>query len=392
MKSVLDFAAAKAAGRKISMVTCYDSSFARVLEATAVDCILVGDSAAMVVHGHSDTLAATVEMMALHTAAVRRGAPTRFLIGDMPFLSFRKGVPAALDAVAALMRAGAQAVKLEGVAGPRRRDRGHRRLRHAGHGPSRPHAAVGQCARGLSACRAAARTTPCASSRTRSASRRSAASRSCSSACPRRSARASRRPSTIPTIGVGAGIHCDGQVLVLQDLLGLTGGHRPKFVRTYLDGNQAVRDAIDRFDRDVKQGAFPTRRRELRRMKVVEGVEELIEHRRSRGAGATGLRADARRAARGAPLAAAAREGGERARLGQHLRESRAVQRPGRPRALSAHDWNRTSRCCATPAANSCSCRAPRRSTATATAIASARTNSRCSSRAPRARAISTAC
>jgi 3-methyl-2-oxobutanoate hydroxymethyltransferase len=62
---------------------------------------------------------------------------------------------------------------------------------------------------------------------------------------------------TIPTIGVGAGIHCDGQVLVLHDLLGLTGGHRPKFVRTYLDGNQVVRDAVDRFDRDVKQGAFP---------------------------------------------------------------------------------------------------------------------------------------
>ena len=106
MKSVLDFAAAKAAGRRISMVTCYDSSLARVIEASRVDCILVGDGAAMVVHGHPDTLAATVEVMALHTAAVRRGAPTRFLVGDLPFLSFRKGVPAALDAVAALMRAG----------------------------------------------------------------------------------------------------------------------------------------------------------------------------------------------------------------------------------------------------------------------------------------------
>ena len=117
MKSVLDFAAAKAAGRKISMVTCYDAALARVLEASKVDCILVGDSAAMVMHGHADTLAATVELMALHTAAVRRGAPTRFLIADLPFLSFRKGVPAALDAVAAMMRAGAQAVKLEGVVG-----------------------------------------------------------------------------------------------------------------------------------------------------------------------------------------------------------------------------------------------------------------------------------
>ncbi|MGH8722157.1 MAG: 3-methyl-2-oxobutanoate hydroxymethyltransferase, partial [Burkholderiales bacterium] len=103
MKSVLDFAAAKAAGRKISMVTCYDASLARVLEASQVDCLLVGDSAAMVMHGQPDTLAATVDLMAMHTAAVRRGAPTRFLIADLPFLSFRKGVPAALDAVAAMM-------------------------------------------------------------------------------------------------------------------------------------------------------------------------------------------------------------------------------------------------------------------------------------------------
>ncbi len=86
MKNVLEFAAAKAAGSRISMVTCYDASFARVLEASAVDCLLVGDSAAMVMHGHPDTLAATVELMALHTAAVRRGAPTRFLIADLPFL------------------------------------------------------------------------------------------------------------------------------------------------------------------------------------------------------------------------------------------------------------------------------------------------------------------
>ncbi|MDP9198741.1 MAG: 3-methyl-2-oxobutanoate hydroxymethyltransferase, partial [Pseudomonadota bacterium] len=117
MKSVLEFAAAKAEGRKISMVTCYDACFARLLETSTIDSLLVGDSAAMVMHGYPDTLAATVELMALHTAAVRRGAPTRFLVADMPFLSFRKGIPAAMDAVAALMRAGANAVKLEGVDG-----------------------------------------------------------------------------------------------------------------------------------------------------------------------------------------------------------------------------------------------------------------------------------
>jgi 3-methyl-2-oxobutanoate hydroxymethyltransferase len=256
MKSVLDFAAAKAAGRKISMVTCYDSSLARALEATAIDCILVGDSAAMVVHGHSDTLSATVEIMALHTAAVRRGAPTRFLIGDMPFLSFRKGVPAALDAVAALMRAGAQAVKLEGVAG-------HEDVIEAIVGSGIPvmgHLGLTpQSVNALAGYRVQGREEDDAVRIVEDARRLE--SLGCFSivleCVPSTLGARITQVLTIPTIGVGAGVHCDGQVLVLQDLLGLTGRHRPKFVRTYLDGNQVVRDAVDRFDRDVKQGAFP---------------------------------------------------------------------------------------------------------------------------------------
>jgi 3-methyl-2-oxobutanoate hydroxymethyltransferase len=256
MKSVLDFAAAKSAGRKISMVTCYDSSLARVLEASAIDCILVGDSAAMVVHGHSDTLAATVEMMALHTAAVRRGAPTRFLIGDLPFLSFRKGIPAALDAVAAFMRAGAQAVKLEGVAG--HEDvisaivgSGVPVMGHLGLTPQSVNALAGYRIQGRSE-DAAARIVEDAK-RLESLGCFSIVLECVPSALGARITRA----VGIPTIGVGAGIHCDGQVLVLQDLLGLTGGHRPKFVRAYLDGAAAVREAVDRFDSDVKQGVFP---------------------------------------------------------------------------------------------------------------------------------------
>ena len=256
MKSVLDFAAAKAAGRRISMVTCYDSSFARVIEASKVDCILVGDSAAMVVHGHGDTLAATVEMMAVHTAAVRRGAPTRFLIGDMPFLTFRKGVPAALDAVAELMRAGAQAVKLEGVAG-------HEDVIEAIVGSGVPvmgHLGLTpQSVNALSGFRVQGRREDDAVRIIEDAKRYeelgcfSIVLECVPSALGARITQAVR----IPTIGVGAGPHCDGQVLVLNDLLGFTGSHRPKFVRSYLDGNAVVREAIDRFDSDVKHGAFP---------------------------------------------------------------------------------------------------------------------------------------
>lgn len=257
MKSVLEFAAAKAAGRKISMATCYDAAFARVLEASAVDSVLVGDSAAMVMHGHPDTLAASVELMALHTAAVRRGAPTRFLIGDLPFLSFRKGVPAALDAVAALMRAGAQAVKLEGVTGHEDvitaiAGSGVPVMGHLGLTPQSVHALAGYRVQGRKDDDAA---------RILADSQRLeelgcfALVLECVPAPLASQITATLR---IPTIGIGAGAGCDGQVLVLQDLLGLSNGHRPKFVRNYLDGFDQVRDALDRFDRDVKQGDFPS--------------------------------------------------------------------------------------------------------------------------------------
>src|SRR4051812_37433587 len=114
---VQDFQKMKAEGRKISMLTCYDHWSARVLAETPVDCLLVGDSLAMVMHGEATTLPATTELMALHTRAVARGAPKKFIVADMPFLSFRKGLEAAMTCVQALMQAGAHAVKLESVRG-----------------------------------------------------------------------------------------------------------------------------------------------------------------------------------------------------------------------------------------------------------------------------------
>jgi 3-methyl-2-oxobutanoate hydroxymethyltransferase len=256
MKNVLEFAAAKAAGRRISMVTCYDACFAAVLEASAVDCLLVGDSAAMVMHGHPDTLAATVELMALHTAAVRRGAPTRFLVGDLPFLSFRKGVPAALDAVAALMRAGANAVKLEGVAGHEDviaaiTGSGVPVMGHLGLTPQSVHALAGFRVQGRSD-EDAARIL--AEARRLEALGCFALVLEC---VPAPLASQVTQALGIPTIGIGAGAGCDGQVLVLQDLLGLTAGFRPRFLRRYADGFSLFREAVDRFDQDVKQGAFP---------------------------------------------------------------------------------------------------------------------------------------
>src|SRR4051812_48678193 len=117
MKTVRDFAAAKTAGRKIVMVTSYDTWTTRLLANAPVDCLLVGDSAMMVMHGERDTLGATIELMALHTRAVARSAGGKFVVADMPFLAARKGAGHALDCAAELLRAGANAVKIEGVRG-----------------------------------------------------------------------------------------------------------------------------------------------------------------------------------------------------------------------------------------------------------------------------------
>ena len=117
MKSILDFARAKREERPLVIIAAYDALMARLLASTAVDAILVGDSAAMVVHGFPSTIHATPEMMCTHTAAVRRGAPAALVIADMPFLSVRQGRDAAVQAAGALMQAGANAVKIEGVTG-----------------------------------------------------------------------------------------------------------------------------------------------------------------------------------------------------------------------------------------------------------------------------------
>ena len=117
MKTIRDFAAAKQARRKIVMVTSYDAWSARLLAESSVDCLLVGDSTMMVMHGERDTLGATIELMALHTRAVARGAPEKFIVADMPFLSVRKGAAYALDCGARLLGAGAHAVKIEGFRG-----------------------------------------------------------------------------------------------------------------------------------------------------------------------------------------------------------------------------------------------------------------------------------
>lgn len=115
MKTILDVQKYKNKNQKISMITCYDFSFAKILNSSNIDILLVGDSLAQVIYGYANTFHATISMMALHTSAVSRGAPNKFIIADMPFLSTRKGLKYAVEAAGDLMTAGAQAVKIEGA-------------------------------------------------------------------------------------------------------------------------------------------------------------------------------------------------------------------------------------------------------------------------------------
>jgi 3-methyl-2-oxobutanoate hydroxymethyltransferase len=240
------------------MVTCYDYTFARLLARSAIDGILVGDSAAMVMHGHSSTLSASVETLRIHAEAVVRGAPEKFVVADMPFLSYRKGVPAAMDAAHALVTAGAQAVKLEGVDG--HEDVIHRLVEsgipvmgHLGLQPQSVHSYGGFRVQGRGADSA------------REILRRSAVLEELGAfaivleCVPAILATEITAARSIPTIGIGAGAGCDGQILVLQDLLGLNLDFRPKFVRPFIEGGRCVLSAIAQFDEAVKTGAFPAK-------------------------------------------------------------------------------------------------------------------------------------
>jgi 3-methyl-2-oxobutanoate hydroxymethyltransferase len=255
--SSTDFLRAKVEGRKLSMLTCYDYTFARLLSKTAIDGILVGDSAAMVMHGHPSTLSASLELMRFHTEAVARGADGKFIVTDMPFLSFRKGPAAALDAAAILMVAGAQAVKLEGVDGhedviQRMVESGIPVMGHLGLQPQSVHAYGGFRVQGGS--------TDSAQNIARQArSLEQLGAFAIVLECVRASlAEEISHSLSIPAIGIGAGAGCDGQILVLQDLLGLNTDFQPKFARPFLDGARCVIDTVARFENAVQAGTFPT--------------------------------------------------------------------------------------------------------------------------------------
>ena len=253
---VQDFSRKKREGVPISMVTCYDSWSAALIAETDIDCVLVGDSLAMVIYGHETTLPASIDIMAAHTAAVRRGMPDKFLIGDLPFLSYRKGLEIAVENVQKLMTAGANAVKLEGAEGNLDLIRhlvesGVPVMGHLGLTPQSVHR--------LGGFKVQARGNEAAARLLEQAVELQQAG--CFSlvleAVPAEVASEVTKTLEIPTIGIGAGPEVDGQVLVLQDLLGVNTAFKPKFVRTWMDGSTLIRDALQAYHHDVTSRTFP---------------------------------------------------------------------------------------------------------------------------------------
>jgi len=257
VKTVLDFTRSYREGVPITMVTGYDTWSAKLIAESRIDCILVGDSAAMVMHGEESTLGATVEMMETHVRAVRCGAPGKFLVADMPFMSFRKGPAPALETVERLCRAGAQAVKLEGADGhldvvSRIVESGIPVMGHIGLTPQFIHQMGGHRVQGRSEAASA-------KLREQAEALEAAGCFSIVLECiPEKVARDITGALDIPTIGIGSGPGTSGQVLVFQDLLGMTRGFNPVFVRKYLDGAELIGDALDQYVRDVSEKAYPS--------------------------------------------------------------------------------------------------------------------------------------
>ncbi|MBA3553449.1 MAG: 3-methyl-2-oxobutanoate hydroxymethyltransferase [Gemmatimonadales bacterium] len=256
-RSILDLLAMKAAGRRIAMLTCYDAAFARLLEAAEIDLLLVGDSLHQVLGGHETTLGATLDEMIYHAAAVHRGAPRTVLFVDLPFLTYQVSVEDAIrNAGRVLQESGAQGVKLEGgrpMAETVRAlvDRGIPVMGHLGHTPQSVHALGGNRVQGRDA---------------DTAERLAADARALESAgacaivlelLPAGLAGRISQSLTIPTIGIGAGPDCDGQVLVLHDMLGLNEAFSPKFLKRFGQLGEAVRAASRAFSAEVKEGKYP---------------------------------------------------------------------------------------------------------------------------------------
>ena len=253
--SITKLLAMHAEREKITMLTAYDSTMSALLNRCGVEVILVGDSLGNVIQGHSSTTPVTIEQMAYHTECVARANTHAFLISDLPFASYGDPVQA-LDSAAELMRAGADMVKLEG--GDWQADiiqylveRSVPVCAHLGLLPQSVHLLGGYKVQGKSkdaASHMLEQALTCQAA---------GAQMVVLEAIPSSLGEKITEELDIPTIGIGAGPDCSGQVLVLQDMLGISPGKPPKFVKNFMDGHQSIEAAVKAYVREVKSGKFP---------------------------------------------------------------------------------------------------------------------------------------
>jgi 3-methyl-2-oxobutanoate hydroxymethyltransferase len=256
--TVRDFLQRKEAGEPLTVVTAYDALFGRLVDEAGVEAILVGDSLGNVVAGLDSTLPVTLDQMIYHGTMVRRGVSRAMLIIDMPFLTYQVSVEQALTNCGRVMQeTGAQAVKLEGAADDVLRgiqavvNVGIPVMGHLGFTPQSVHALGGFRVQGRS---------PDDAARLVADARRLADAGVFSivlELVPAEVAAEITRSVAVPTIGIGAGVHCDGQVLVLPDLLGLNDAFAPKFLKRYASLADDVRGAVGRFRDEVRERRYP---------------------------------------------------------------------------------------------------------------------------------------
>jgi len=243
-------------GEKIAVLTCYDASFATLLEVQGVDVLLVGDSLGMVLQGHETTLPVSLDDMVYHTTCVARGARRLFIIGDMPFGSFQINPQETFANAARLMAAGAQMVKLEGGAVMAETvnflvGRGIPVCAHIGLTPQSVHQMGGYRVQG--------RETAAAQKLLEDAValEQAGAGMLVLETIPALLAAEITAALSIPTIGIGAGAACSGQVLVLHDMLDIYPGKKARFVKNYLQGAGSIAVAVKNYVAEVKNGSFP---------------------------------------------------------------------------------------------------------------------------------------
>jgi len=258
----------KTQGEKLVMCTAYDATFASILDASGVDLLLVGDSLGMVIQGHETTIPVTLEHMIYHTAAVSRGAKNAHIVGDMPFMSYKISAEEALKAATRLMQEGrAHAVKLEGgkemaETVSRIVSAGIPVMGHIGLTPQSVHAMGGfkvqgrdhEAARSIIEDALALQEAGCYSI--------------VLEGIPAQLAQEITSLLEIPTIGIGAGVGCDGQVLVCYDLLGMSPDFKPKFLKQYENLYDRIHSATSEYVKEVRAGIFPAEEHSFKAKKL----------------------------------------------------------------------------------------------------------------------------